>query len=234
MKKLFYILCCSLVVLFTACEKGELSEKFNGDGSSSGSGVSKGHSYVDLGLSVKWATCNVGAVSPEDYGDYFAWGETKPKSEYSWGTYKWCNGIVNGSNESTITKYCTDSEDGIVDNKTTLDLEDDAAHVNWGGAWRMPTEEEQDELHRKCTWTWTVKNGVNGYIVKGPNGNSIFLPYAGSYYGSVFDEWGAYWSNSLYVKNSNAAFMLSFASFGVNGTSAPRRFEGMSVRPVMP
>ena len=126
-----------------------------------------GHEYVDLGLSVKWATCNVGAVSPEDYGDYFAWGETEPKDFYAWSTYKWCNGSYD-----TLTKYCTDSKYGTVDNKTVLDLEDDAAHVNWGGDWRMPTKAEQDELYNNCTWEWTTQNGVNGYKVTSKiNGN---------------------------------------------------------------
>jgi hypothetical protein len=132
------------------------------------------HEYVDLGLSVKWATCNVGATKPEEYGDYFAWGETTPKDAYDWSTYKWCNG-----GPSTQTKYCTNSSYGTVDNKTTLDLSDDAACANWGGSWRMPTRAEQDELRNNCTWTWTTQNGVNGYKVTGTNGNSIFLPAAG-------------------------------------------------------
>ena len=99
-----------------------------------------GHEYVDLGLpsGLKWATCNVGASSPEVYGGYYAWGETEEKSSYSWSTYKWCNGSYD-----TMTKYCTSSSYGTVDNKTTLDPQDDVAHVKWGGRWRMPTLEEQ-------------------------------------------------------------------------------------------
>ena len=102
-----------------------------------------GHEYVDLGLpsGIKWATCNVGATTPEEYGDYFAWGETQPKDYYDWSTYKYCNG-----DEYSITKYCTRSTYGTVDIKTTLELSDDAARVNWGGKWRMPTIEEQKEL----------------------------------------------------------------------------------------
>ena len=102
-----------------------------------------GHEYVDLGLPsrIKWATCNVGATTPEEYGDYFAWGETEPKDNYDWSTYKWCN-----ESNATMTKYCTDSSYGTVDNKTVLELEDDAAYVNWGGNWRMPTKAELDEL----------------------------------------------------------------------------------------
>ena len=132
------------------------------------------HPYVDLGLSVKWATYNIGASSPEEYGDYFAWGETEPKDVYDWSTYKWCNGSQN-----TLTKYCTKREYGVVDNKTALELEDDAAHVNWGGEWRMPTKAELEELRTKCTWLPAKINGVSGREITGPNGNTLFLPYSG-------------------------------------------------------
>lgn len=125
--------------------------------------------YVDLGLSVKWATFNVGASKPEDYGDYFAWGETETKDKYSWATYKWCDGT-----SSNITKY--NSADG----KTVLDLDDDAAYVNWGDKWRMPTKEECQELLDKCTWSESIQNGVKGYVVTSKHtGNSIFFPYSG-------------------------------------------------------
>ena len=133
-----------------------------------------GHSYVDLGLSVKWATCNVGANTPEAYGDYFAWGETKPKVVYGEKIYKYNEGV-----EKTITKYNFSAAHGAVDNKYVLDLEDDAAHINWGGKWRMPTRKECAELEEICTWQWKQYNGVKGYLVTGPNGNSIFLPAAG-------------------------------------------------------
>ena len=128
---------------------------------------------VDLGLpsGIKWATCNVGATKPEEFGGYYAWGETEEKDDYSWGTYKWCNG-----SSTTMTKYCIDSSYGTVDNKTVLDLEDDVAHVKWGGSWRMPTRAEQEELRNNCTWTWTTQNAVNGYkVTSKTNGNSIFL-----------------------------------------------------------
>lgn len=129
---------------------------------------------VNLGLSVKWAACNVGASSPEEYGGYYAWGETEEKSDYSWDTYKWCNGSWD-----SMTKYCTDSYCRTVDNKTVLDPEDDVAHVKLGGSWRMPTLDEIEELCNECTWTSTTYNGVKGQLVTGPNGNSIFLPAAG-------------------------------------------------------
>ena len=121
------------------------------------------HEYVDLGLSVKWETCNIGASSPEEYGDYFAWEETKPKEVYVWSTYKWC----------------TNKEYGVIDNKTTLELEDDAAHVKWVGEWRMPTKAELEELCEKCTWLPAKINGVSGREITGPNGNILFLPYSG-------------------------------------------------------
>ena len=188
-----------------------------------------GHEYVDLGLSVKWATCNVGASKPEEYGDYFAWGETQPKSTYNWSTYKWCRGSYD-----TQTKYCIDSYYGTVDNKTTLELSDDAARANWGGSWRMPTKAEQDELREQCTWTWTTQNGVNGYkVTSKSNGNSIFLPAAGHRDGSSLygvGSYGYYWSSSL---DTGYAYYLYFGSFSVNWGSN-LRYCGRSVRPVCP
>ena len=188
------------------------------------------HEYVDLGLSVKWATCNVGATKPEEYGDYFAWGETEPKSTYSWSTYKWCNGSYD-----TQTKYCTKSSYGTVDNKTQLELSDDAARANWGGSWRMPTRAEQDELRENCTWTWTTQNGVNGYkVTSKKNGNSIFFPAAGCRDGSSLSgagSYGNYWSSSLYADDPYGACSLYFYSDGV-GWYGSSRIVGFTVRPV--
>ena len=184
---------------------------------------------VDLGLSVKWATFNVGATSPEEYGGYYAWGETEEKENYDWSTYKWCNGSYD-----TMTKYCTNSKYGTVDNKTVLDPEDDVAHVKWGGSWRMPTKAEQDELRTKCTWTWTTQNGVNGYKVTGTNGNSIFLPSAGYRYGTYLVgsvSYGYYWSSSLGGGGSCDAYDLSFGS-GYFDWYNKSRYDGFSVRPV--
>ena len=193
-----------------------------------------GHEYVDLGLpsGLKWATCNVGATTPEEYGDYFAWGETEPKTTYSWSTYKYCNGAYD-----TMTKYCEKSSNGTVDNKSTLKLTDDAAYVNWGGKWRMPTKEEQDELRNtsNCTWTWTTQNGVNGYkVTSKKNGNSIFLPAAGNrdYYGlGDAGSRGYYWSSSLYADNNNSAYYVGFSS-GTVGWYGGNRCNGQSVRAV--
>ena len=192
-------------------------------------GTENGHGYVDLGLSVKWATCNVGANKPEDYGDYFAWGETEPKTSYDWWTYKWCNG-----SETTLTKYNTNSDYGIVDNKTILELSDDAAHVNWGGDWRIPTRAEQDELHEQCTWTWTTQNGVNGYnVTSNKNGNSIFLPATGwrSYDNSFYAGYvGRYWSSSLSIDYPQSAHVIYLDPSG--GDWNEGRSIGLAVRPV--
>ena len=189
-----------------------------------------GHEYVDLGLSVKWATCNVGANAPEEYGDYFAWGETEPKEDgYRWNGYRWCNG-----SEYALTKYCTNSRLGIVDNKTMLDKANDAALVNWDGAWRMPTDSELTELREQCTWTWTTQNGVNGHRVTGPNGNSIFLPAAGYRSGSSLSNAGSigyYWSSSLFTDSPNCAYGLYSSSGYVSGGHYSR-YCGQSVRPV--
>ena len=186
------------------------------------------HQAVDLGLSVKWANMNVGATSPEDYGGYYAWGEIKEKFEYYWSTYKWCNG-----SSTTMTKYCTNSSYGTVDNRTVLDPKDDVAHVKWGGSWRMPTKAEQDELRNNCTWTWTTQNGDNGYTVTGSNGNSIFLPAAGLRYGTEVDyrgSYGHYWSSSLYGYTSYA-YSLIFSSGSYYWDNGYRCY-GFSVRPV--
>lgn len=193
----------------------------------------KPHVAVDLGLSVKWATCNVGAEKPEEYGDYFAWGETQPKSNYDWSTYKYCNGSYN-----TLTKYNNSSSYGTVDNKTTLDLSDDAARANWGGSWRMPTDAELTELREQCTWTWTTQNGVYGYKVtskkSGYTNKSIFLPAAGYRSDSSLSNagsYGNYWSSSLGTVTPACACFWSFDSSRVDWYNTNRSY-GHSVRPV--
>ena len=196
-------------------------------------GTADGHAWVDLGLpsGLKWAACNVGATAPEAYGDYYAWGETAAKADYSWATYK------HGSAAKQLTKYCTDAsygKDGFTDGKTALDPEDDAAHTNWGGAWRMPTADEWQELVDNCDWTWTARNGVNGYEVKGKNGNSIFLPAAGYRIGGNLNkagDKGFYWSGSLRTSIPYNALGAILSSGGVNET-AGLRCCGYSVRPV--
>ena len=161
--------------------------------------IEDNHEYVDLGLpsGLLWATCNVGANAPEEYGDYFAWGETQPKDCYDWSNYQHCMG-----SNITLTKYCNNSSYGYnsyTDNLTILQPGDDAATANWGSGWRMPTGAEWQELYNNCTWVWTTQNGVNGRCFTGPNGNSIFLPAAGyrNYEGSLYlaDSIGYYWSS---------------------------------------
>ena len=190
---------------------------------------------VDLGLpsGIRWASCNVGATSPEGYGDDFAWGETETKTDYSWATYKY----ANGSNR-TLTKYCSKARYGdndFTDNKTVLEPEDDAAHVNWGEDWRMPTHAEWTELRNNCTWTWTTQNGVNGYqVTSKANSNSIFLPAAGDRYGTSLSDAGSdgyYSSASLNDYTPSNAWCLRFASGYMYGDNFPRH-GGRPVRPV--
>ena len=187
------------------------------------------HEWVDLGLSVKWATCNVGASSPEEYGNYYAWGETEPKDYYSDET------ITFGLNISELESH------GYIDNEGNLTSSYDAATANWGKEWRMPTEDEVKELIEKGVWTWQYLNGVKGYKVTGPSGNSIFLPPAG-YLGWGWSEgvgrYGQYWSSTaseiknVYGKISYDGSLLSFGDdYYHNGSDF--RYYGMSVRPVL-
>ena len=186
---------------------------------------------VDLGLSVKWANMNVGAESPEDYGNNYAWGETSTKSTYDWYTY-----FDTNDDGNTFTKY--NNEGG----KTILDPEDDAAHMNWGGSWRMPTMAEWYELIDNCTWTWTTQNGINGYKVtskrEGYTDKFIFLPAAGYRLGRILfydGSDGDYCSSSLSKYYSDRAWYLAFDSddhyLHYYGGS---RYSGRSVRPVLP
>lgn len=208
---------------------------------------------VDLGLpsGIKWANMNVGAESPEDYGDYFAWGETTGykagKKYFSEDRYKYFLKTTSATPDkdgfttttSGYTKYVTNSSygyDGFYDNKTVLDPADDAATANWGGSWRMPTKAEQDELRNNCTWEWAELKGVKGYKVTGSNGNFIFLPAAGYRYDSSSDDVGSgggYWSSSLFSDYSSLAYELYFGSSYVSSNYDVRHY-GQSVRPVCP
>lgn len=191
---------------------------------------------VDLGLSVKWASCNVGATAPTEYGDYFAWGITTGYNEgatmYNWANYGYCNGGYN-----KLTKYCTSSEYGKKDDLTRLEDDDDAAIINWGAKWRVPTEGEIAELREKCTWRKYSKgnvkyNGVAGYEVTGTNGNSIFLPAAGyRYNGSLrsAETYGRYWANSISDDNPSKAKCYDFTTGSI---TSQFRYYGFSIRPV--
>lgn len=206
--------------------------------------TTKAHAYVDLGLSVKWATYNVGAEKPEQSGDYFSWAGTNVRKEYS--IYYDCPYIIFGSYTVYYYKYCTQPSSGSPDNKTTLEPQDDAAHVNWGGNWRMPTYEEWNELKNNCTWTSVTQNGKKGYtITSTSNGNSIFLPAAGYMTDEDLEhaDKGYYWSSSLrsYSSANNGtdeyAYILYFSP-----SAWPReiemntmeRYRGLPVRAVCP
>lgn len=212
------------------------------------SGTVQGHDYVDLGLSVKWATCNVGATAPEKEGDFFAWGETATKNEYNWDNYKWgtydyCCG------EQVVTKYCTYEDDGycnrqyngdhyshyncdgFTDGLTTLLPADDAAYVKWGSSWRMPTRTEMEELITKCTWT--RRNGYTGYKVTGRNGKSIFLPTVWTEDNHHSRGWSAsYWTASLLEYDSDSSYALDIDGNNYKLKNYSSREYGNLIRPV--
>ena len=186
-------------------------------------GTSNGYGYVDLGLSVKWATCNVGATSPEEYGDYFAWGETSTKE-----TYDYDNCPTYGLSTSELQSQ------GYIDSEGNLTSQYDAATANWGGNWRMPTYDELNELKTKCTWEWINTNDFKGYKVTGPNGNSIFLPPAGYRFGSSLFYAG---SDGNYLSSTpgdgnGSAYGLGFFS-GFHNMGNGYRNRGQSVRPIL-
>ena len=185
--------------------------------------VSAQHEYVDLGLSVKWATCNVGASKPYEYGEYYSWGETETKESYEPGNYKYANG---GS---------------AVNDKNTLDIENDVAHKKWGGKWRMPSREEFDELVQNCTWTWTTQNDVNGFLVTsnipGYTDRSIFLPAAGLRSLSeqrLSGDIGFYWTTTPSEHFAESACFLYITPGFKSLYESAARNQAHSVRPVCP
>lgn len=201
-------------------------------------GSHNGHDWVDLGLpsGTKWATTNVGATTIEDYGDYFAWGETQPKLNYDWSTYKY------GSAEDELTKYCLSSSLGLndfTDTLSVLQMQDDAAAVHWGGNWRLPTPQEVQELRDYCKFSIVCRNDVWGAcITSKANGNAIFLPFGSFFIGSEIhglNEGGDYWSSAIAsAERSDAAITFNFdcGAKGLNGTNR-RRCLGQLVRPVI-
>ena len=194
------------------------------------------YEYIDLGLpsGTLWAVCNVGASSPEEIGNYFSWGETETKDFYDWKHYKYCE---YADDDYLLTKYCTNSNygfNGFVDNLTVLELTDDAVCANWGANWRMPTREEFDELYQNTTFTWTTINGVEGRLMTGSNGNSIFLPATGF----IMDDelictgLGIYWSSTLQSNSQVAAFSLHFDNVNCHVCGTYERSRGHVVRAV--
>ena len=206
-------------------------DQIQNDSKDAPGGVYKGHEWVDLGLSVKWATCNIGADSPTKNGDYFSWGEIGTKKDYHLGKYK------HGSKSTgdRFKKYITVPKYGPVDNKFKLDGFDDAAHTLWGGSWRMPTVSELEELIENCEWNWIKLGDQNGYrITSKINGNSIFLPAAGCRYETgVFQEGdnAFYWSSLLNVDSPFLATGLSFSNESIKCDNSHRAY-GRSIRPV--
>lgn len=193
------------------------------------------HEYVDLGLpsGTLWATCNVGADNPWEYGDYFAWGETSTKNNYGWSTYKYAN-----DNYDKLTKYCHKSKfgfNGYTDSLKIIEQSDDVAYQMWGSNWCIPTASLYEELEKECVWSWTSHNGKSGYEVKGPNGKSIFLPAAGYQFETNLDRidrCGYYLSSSLIGFDPSGCQVLMFNSGIMNVVGWCDRAYGWSVRPV--
>lgn len=232
MKAIAAIMLTAAMILVAGCKP---EDEPNNGGGNNGGGTYHGHAYVDLGLpsGTLWATCNVGATSPEGYGDYFAWGETASKSIYSWSTYKYYNG---GNGQLQFTKYCHVPEwgyNGFTDNLTTLLPEDDAATTNWGEGWCTPTVDQWRELRDYTIIAWATQNGVGGRLLTASNGNSLFLPAAGYHRDDELNgagRYGYYWSNSL-DGSPRLAFRFFFSpdQFGV---PSENRSGGVPVRPV--
>ncbi|MBP3762555.1 MAG: DUF1566 domain-containing protein [Bacteroidales bacterium] len=217
-KAIFAALAAMGLLLFASCG----NDKNNGD-------------WVDLGLpsGLLWATCNLGANAPEEYGDHYAWGETATKSVYDYSTYKYCTVDAEGRLE-TLTKYNTDSDYGTTDGLTTLQAVDDVTTQKLGNGARIPTADEWRELFNNTTAEWTTMNGVNGRKFTAANGNSLFLPAAGSRWDSELygaGEYGDYWSSSLYAGYPYDAWDFNFYS-GDQGMDDDLRYYGRSVRPV--
>lgn len=184
-----------------------------------------GHQWVDLGLpsGVKWATCNVGATAPEEFGDYYAWGETSPKDDYSPET-----SLYHRIPFASLVKS------GVTDPNGNLTMKHDIANISWGGSWRMPTDEEFQELVDLCDWEFTNYNGINGYMVTGSNKETIFIVAAGYRINTELehtDEYGDYWSSSVVKDRSGAACSLGYSPKSY-GRRCYHRFRGRSIRPV--
>ena len=230
MKKVFLLLAIALPIVFNSC-KDDKDEP-----------IPDNHEYVDLGLpsGTLWATCNVGADSPEEYGDYFAWGETTPKDSYLWNNYKW-SGSGSSNWLDALTKYWVDENGGILDGKRELEPEDDAATVNWGPRWCMPTLGQLQELLVECEWQWVEQKGVSGHLLTGPNGKTLFLPSAGGFSTTPYNDGVCcyYWSRTLCspdklileAAGSREAYIL-FANSWRKEVWYDSRYVGLPVRAV--
>lgn len=254
MKKLLFLLNILILSVLTSCVDKEGEPTISGNIDYSSAGMAEGYAYIDLGLSVKWATCNVGAQSPEYHGDYFAWGETERyKTNFTIKSYKWFP--VSEDYYPYPTKYTYGDNKDEADYRTVLELSDDAANANWGGNWRMPTPEEIEELINNCTWTWGSQKAVYdtkegeqvfssyGYKVKSKiNGKSIFIPASGySVDGDVHGkredviiwscakprEYGRYTSEEQHYAYSLSSLVDSIRLAGAT------RYCGIAVRPVL-
>lgn len=197
---------------------------------------SNGHPYVDLGLpsGALWATCNVGALAEEEIGEFYAWGELETKESYSWANYKWCDGEKCNVSNPTLTKYCDRGGYGLMDGKVSLELEDDVAHVKWGGDWHIPTQAEFQELIDNCTVEWIkIANKQHAFRFTGANGNSILMPASGEWSNANFysDDFN-YWSADLASNRSNNTWTISSSS-GNAEFSGAGRYKGFAVRPVL-
>jgi len=209
-------------------------EDNNGDNNGGNNGGNSSVVWVDLGLpsGLLWADRNVGASTPEDYGNYYAWGETTPKNIYEWSTYAY------GNNYDELTKYCSEASyglNGFTDNLTVLQASDDAATVNLGGGARTPTKDQWKELIDHTTSTWITRNGVNGRLLTGFNGNSLFLPAAGYRYGSDLIGAGVdgyYWLSTLYTDDPSYVWNFDFDSYLQDMDYNGGRGNGFSVRAV--
>jgi hypothetical protein len=222
-----------VMVLMLALVVGCRPEEPNNDDDNH---ILNGHEFVDLVLpsGMLWATCNVGADTPEDCGDYFAWGDTITKEMYDWKSYQYAT-WVDGRYE--LTKYCTDSScgyNGFVDGLIVLEPVDDAVLANWGTGWRMPTAEEWDELYQNTTCVWTIQNDVCGRLLSASNGNSIFLPATGFRLDGelICTGLGVYWSSSLQYGCQVAAWSFHFDDVNCHVCGTYERSRGQCVRAV--
>ena len=220
-----------LMMVFAAgCNKSDGPNHGNDQGNEL-----NGHEYVDLGLpsGTLWATCNVGSETPEDYGDYFAWGETEPKEIYDWKSYKYGRFIHE---RYELNKYCTDSAyglNGFVDNLTVMEPDDDVARTCWGEGWRMPTIGEWEELFLNTTGVWTTLNDVKGWRCTASNGNSLFLPAAGYWWDDAFNaDLGLYWSRTINKEFPYRAWGFHFNCDSSHLCGSSDRNRGQTVRAV--